>query len=448
MTLIQKFNRRLAAARLLSPQVTVVVAVSTGVDSMVLLQLLQQLPVTERPHLVVAHVNHHLRAQSQTEAAYLQHYCQEHQLNLKLADWQATDHPEHGVEAAGRQFRYRFFTKVMQATGAKAVLTAHHANDQVETYLMKLARGGDIAQLTGIADSRPFAGGQLVRPLLDWSKAELRDYAAQHDVTYFEDATNQDVQLTRNRVRQRVVPELMTVNPRLLSHVADYQQQLADLLAAKQQMVATLLPTVMTKTGGLIVSQWQRVPDQWQLPVFKAWLTERTGSLVSELKLKPLVAWARRSSSASRTVAVNASWELQRSADIIEAAPIKKRGKKLMPQEKIMVDLNQWQKITTTQTVGIFTQAPTATSQPFWLTTADWPLVWRPWQSGDRVALKGGGHQTVRRLLINQKVPAERRDQVQVLVNAQGEVLWVVGHKYSYRTTGTQTVFLALKHKS
>jgi tRNA(Ile)-lysidine synthase len=147
-------------------------------------------------------------------------------------------------------------------------------------------------------------------------------------------------------------------------------------------------------------------------------------------------------------VAVNASWELQRSADIIEAAPIKKRGKKLMPQEKIMVDLNQWQKITTTQTVGIFTQAPTTTSQPFWLTTADWPLVWRPWQSGDRVALKGGGHQTVRRLLINQKVPAEQRDQVQVLVNAQGEVLWVVGHKYSYRTTGTQTVFLALKHKS
>lgn len=59
MTPIQKFNRRLAAARLLSPQVTVVVAVSTGVDSMVLLRLLQQLPVTERPHLVVAHVNHH-----------------------------------------------------------------------------------------------------------------------------------------------------------------------------------------------------------------------------------------------------------------------------------------------------------------------------------------------------------------------------------------------------
>lgn len=85
-----------------------------------------------------------------------------------------------------------------------------------------------------------------------------------------------------------------------------------------------------------------------------------------------------------------------------------------------MVDLNQWQKITATQTVGIFTRVPNVVSQPFWLTEADWPLVWRPWQAGDRIVLKGGGHQLVRRLLIDRKVPAERREQVQVLVNAQG----------------------------
>ncbi|KLD61475.1 hypothetical protein WP50_02030 [Lactiplantibacillus plantarum] len=68
MTPIQKFNRQLAAAKLLSPQQTVVVAVSTGVDSMVLLHLLQRLPAAERPRVVVAHVNHHLREQSQMEA--------------------------------------------------------------------------------------------------------------------------------------------------------------------------------------------------------------------------------------------------------------------------------------------------------------------------------------------------------------------------------------------
>ena len=448
MTPIQKFNRQLAAAQLLSPQQTVVVAVSTGVDSMVLLHLLQQLPASERPQLVVAHVNHHLRTQSQTEADYLRQYCQQRHLKLALADWLPAAHPKSGIEAAGRQFRYHFFADVMRANHAAAVLTAHHANDQVETYIMKLARGGDIEQLTGIAASRAFATGRLVRPLLTWSKVQLRDYAAAHHVTYFEDATNRDVTLTRNRIRHQVVPELMVVNPQLLSHVADYQRQLTALLAAKKQMVTVLLAQVMTSTGALVAHQWAEVPDQWRLAVFTAWLEQQTQQLLSESKLYPLAAWAQKPYPATSSVTVNADWELTRNAGIIEARSIKKRVKKLMPREKIMVDLNQWQKITATQTVGIFTQAPRVTSQPFWLTGADWPLVWRPWQSGDRIVLKGGGHQTVRRLLINQKVPAELREQVQVLVNAAGNVLWVVGHKYSYRTIGTQTVFLALKHES
>lgn len=448
MTPIQTFHRQLAAAKLLSPQQTVVVAVSTGVDSMVLLHLLQQLPMTERPQLVVAHVNHHLRDQSQAEADYLRRYCQQQHLKLVLADWVTAEHPQSGIEAAGRQFRYQFFANVMHDNQAAAVLTAHHANDQVETYIMKLARGGDIAQLTGIAASRPFATGQLVRPLLTWSKAQLRDYAIEQHVVYFEDVTNQDVQLTRNRIRQRVVPELMTVNPQLLNHVADYQQQLATLLAAKAQMVTVLLSQVITSTGALLVSQWSTLPSQWQLAVFSTWLEKQTHQLFTESKLQPLVSWGQRRQLAASRLTLNATWELHRNAGIIEALPIKKRVKKLMPHEKIMVDLNQWQKITTTQTVGIFTQAPNVTSQPFWLTTTDWPLMWRPWQAGDRIALKGGGHQTVRRLLINQKVPVELRGQVLVLVNAQGNVLWVVGHKFSYRTAGTQTVFLALKHES
>lgn len=448
MTPIQKFNRQLAAAKLLSPQQTVVVAVSTGVDSMVLLHLLQRLPAAERPRVVVAHVNHHLREQSQMEADYLRQYCQQQNLKLVMADWLPAAHPKSGIEAAGRQFRYHVFAKVMRENRATAVLTAHHANDQVETYLMKLARGGDISQLTGIATSRPFATGRLIRPLLTWSKDQLRNYAAEQHVVYFEDVTNQDVALTRNRIRHRVVPELMTVNPRLLKHVADYQQQLTTLLMAKKQMVTVLLSQVVTATGALVVDQWGALPSQWQLAVFATWLEQQTQQLFTESKLQPLVSWGQRTRPATSRLTVNSAWELYRNAGIIEALPIKKRGKKLMPREKIMVDLNQWQKITATQTVGIFTRVPNVVSQPFWLTEADWPLVWRPWQAGDRIVLKGGGHQLVRRLLIDRKVPAERREQVQVLVNAQGNVLWVVGHKFSYRTTGTQTVFLALKHES
>jgi tRNA(Ile)-lysidine synthetase, N-terminal domain len=324
MTPIQKFNRQLAAAKLLSPQQTVVVAVSTGVDSMVLLHLLQRLPAAERPRVVVAHVNHHLREQSQMEADYLRQYCQQQNLKLVMADWLPAAHPKSGIEAAGRQFRYHVFAKVMRENRATAVLTAHHANDQVETYLMKLARGGDISQLTGIATSRPFATGRLIRPLLTWSKDQLRNYAAEQHVVYFEDVTNQDVALTRNRIRHRVVPELMTVNPQLLKHVADYQQQLTTLLTAKKQMVTVLLSQVVTATGALVVDQWGALPSQWQLAVFATWLEQQTQQLFTESKLQPLVSWGQRTRPATSRLTVNAAWELYRNAGIIEALPIKK----------------------------------------------------------------------------------------------------------------------------
>ncbi|RRK10348.1 tRNA lysidine(34) synthetase TilS [Lactiplantibacillus garii] len=450
MTPVQQFNRQLAQSRLLYPTKTVVVAVSTGVDSMVLLTLLQRLPVRQRPRIIVAHVNHHLRRQSQREAAFLTRYCAEHHLTLQVTDWPVQSHPQTGVEAAGRAFRYHFFEQVMATTGAVAVLTAHHANDQAETYLMKLARGGDVAQLTGIAPQRPFAGGQLIRPLLTWSKQTIRAYAAAQEIQFYEDVTNQDVQFTRNRIRQRVVPELTTVNPEFLTHVAGYQQQLRQLLTAKSEMVAYLLPHVVTETETVNLAALQRVPAAWQLPLLRAWLHQRTHELFSEEKLRPVMHWLQNTNHPTGTLPVNGTVDLVKQVDIIDVRPHKKRVKKLMPGEKIMVDLNQWQKITATQTAGLFSHPTVAAGQPLRLVEQDWPLYWRPWRAGDQLTLRGGGHQSVRRVLIDQKLPAEQRSRVRVLVNAHEQVLWVVGHKFTYRDHdfGTQTVFLALKHGS
>ena len=450
VTPTQRFNRELAANQLLLPTKTIVVAVSTGVDSMVLLTLLQQLPLKQRPHLVVAHVNHHLRAQSAREANFLIRYCHDHQLSLEVADWPVADHPQTGVEAAGRQFRYDFFARVMRAVDAAALLTAHHANDQAETFLMKVARGGDLAQLTGIAASRPFVTGRLVRPLLSWPKQTLRDYAEQQRVPFFEDVTNQDVHLTRNRIRHRVVPELTTINPELLGHIASYEKQLTELLAAKADMVATLLPAVVTSTDALVIAKLRQVPASWQLAVLRAWLERRCQQRFSELKLRPILHWILKAEPSNQPVPLNSASGLVKKVDIIDVCPLKKRVKKLMPAQKIMVDLNQWQKITAIQTAGVFTRTPPANAQPLRLTATDGLLSWRPWRTGDQLTLKGGGHQSVRRILIDQKVPVAQRSQVMVLVNAQQTVLWVVGHKFIYRDrdTGTQTVFLALKHRS
>lgn len=178
MLMLQKqFERHLQRSRFFSTQDKVVIAVSTGVDSMVLLDLLQGLPPALRPHLIVAHVNHELREQSVEEEAYIKQYCKEHGLQLALYHWPRKDHPTTGIENAARQVRYRFFTDVMKEEGAAVLVTAHHENDLAETMLMKLTRGGQLPQLLGICDQRPFASGKLVRPLLPFSKEQLISYA-------------------------------------------------------------------------------------------------------------------------------------------------------------------------------------------------------------------------------------------------------------------------------
>ena len=96
---------------------------------------------------------------------------------MLVKHWPRATHPQTGIEAAARRFRYQFFAEVMAARQSPILLTAHHQNDLAETMLMKLVRGGQLNQLVGIEAVRSFAGGRLVRPLLPFSKQQLRAYA-------------------------------------------------------------------------------------------------------------------------------------------------------------------------------------------------------------------------------------------------------------------------------
>src|SRR5699024_9177859 len=153
----------------------------------------------------------------------------EHGLKFQSLVWPKSQHPRAVVEEAGRNVRYRFFADVMADRKIKLLLTAHHGDDQAETVLMKLIRGGDLRQLQGIAWHRPFQGSKLLlRPLLGFSKEQLYDYAKKIGLQYFEDESNQSDDFLRNRIRHQVVPLLKQEEPQFLAHVAAYQQQLTD----------------------------------------------------------------------------------------------------------------------------------------------------------------------------------------------------------------------------
>ena len=429
-TILKQFERHLEQGRFFAKDDLVIVAVSTGVDSMALLDLLQRLPDGRRPRLLVAHVNHELRDQSTVEEAYLTNYCRQAGLSWRVAHWTKEDHPEHGVEEAARHFRYAFFKRLLTEYHAAAVVTAHHANDLAETMLMKMTRGGQLDQLVGIRDQRPLGRGKLVRPLLPFTKAELYRYARARGLKWFEDQTNQELTVARNRYRHQIIPALERENPQLITHLLDYRAQLTELLAWRNQELARLLDSVQAGQHLELVA-FTQLPDFQQAELLRYWL-EQSG--VTDLKAD-LINQVRRvlnnPQKPQELIELPGSSVLVKDYAECRLENIDKLSSQRQKAPVYMVKLGQQYPIDKQQKLLVTTMQD-AGGMEMWLSPDQLPLTLRPWQPGDRLRLKGGGHQSVHRVLIDRKVNAGDRGSQLVLVDARGTVVWLIGRKWSW----------------
>lgn len=427
------FRRCPSGSRFFSPRARVVLAVSGGVDSVVLLDLFLTLPATVRPQLIVAHVNHQLRAASDHEEATLRAWCQDRGLPLVVARWPRADHPARGIEAAARAFRYRFFARVMRDRGATALATAHHADDLAETFMMKLVRGGQLSQLVALRDARLFGSGTLIRPLLRVPKADLVAYAHERGLPWFEDASNQDLAMTRNRYRHEYLPALERENPRLVEEIGDYHQQLGDLLALAAPALASLDVRLLDQAGGLRLTGYDQLAPAIQRAYLRHWLAGRGVTAVKADQLAQAHHLLSLAGPAQGMVTLAAGWCLVRTYD---RASVKKKPK-IEPHRALensdVVKLDRWYQRPGVESFGLWRATPPLSAGPLvWLTRDQWPLRRRPWRPGDRLPLKGGGHQRVSRILIDQKVARAVRKHQEVVVDRQGRVVWLVGRKVAW----------------
>ena len=404
-----------------------VVAVSTGVDSMVLLDLLQR--VTAKQRIVVAHVNHHLRKQSVQEEEYLRQYCEKHQLQLYVDQW--VHHPEHGIETAARNERYQFFAKVVQRVGASLLLTAHHENDLAETMLMKLVRTGDLQELIGIKESRPFHEAQIIRPLLAVPKSQLIQYAEHHGIRWFEDATNQEDDTFRNRVRHHYLPALQQENPQLLDHMYRLHSELGELLDFQQEEADAHAKTVFTEDG-LKLREYQKCVPVLRRWLLRKWLNQHHWYNVSLLELKQADHWLMNQQKPTGEYQVGTAVQLIKNYSNVQLQKVRKSAKKNVKITDFMVEFDHWYTDTNGDCFGVFSQPVGKVQAKVWLTDNQLPLRVRTWRPNDEVRLKNGHHQKVRRILIDQKVPQSMRPLQLVVVDHQDQVLWVVNRKTAW----------------
>ena len=199
----------------------VLLALSGGLDSMFLFHLLSTYQNELGIELILAHVNHKQRSESDWEENELRKLADAAELPIYITSFSGDF-----SEARAREFRYDFFRKIMKEVGATALVTAHHADDQVETILMRLIRGSRLRHLIGIKKSQVVDDIEIIRPLLHFHKTDFPP------IFHFEDQTNHENSYFRNRIRNKYLPELEKENPRLKSALLDLGREISDYQAA------------------------------------------------------------------------------------------------------------------------------------------------------------------------------------------------------------------------
>jgi tRNA(Ile)-lysidine synthase len=218
MELLQRFKEAIKENNLFSSKDKLLLAVSGGVDSVVLCELCKQ----AGDDFVIAHCNFRLRnKESERDEEFVRTLSNKYKVEVKVKKFDTEKYAEENkisTQEAARELRYNWFNELLTTdSGLKTILTAHHADDNAETVLMNFCRGTGLHGLTGI----PISQGKIRRPLLSFTKQELLDFAKENKLDFVEDSSNLSSKYTRNYFRNEIIPAIAKVYPVVKENLND-----------------------------------------------------------------------------------------------------------------------------------------------------------------------------------------------------------------------------------
>lgn len=404
---------------------TVLCALSGGMDSMALLHVLCKLREVLEFSLCAAHYNHKLRGEeSERDADFVASYCKAQKIPLILGEGDVEREAKNqgrGLEETARSMRYAFLEDAAHSAEAVRIATAHHADDNVETLLLHLVRGTGLRGLTGIPPVR----GNIVRPLLTTSRREIADYVQRNGLPFVEDSSNRDKSFARNRLRHEVLPILQDMNPNLVSSVALTVRSLREDQAYLEARALELFREAHRAEDGMVIATncLGMVPKALAVRVILRMLEEIEAPAPSQVHLSGIIAIAQ-GADPSASLHLPGGILIQRVyGDILIAWDFKHEP--LPPLGETPLDLNGVTEIGTWQVSCRELLCPAELPQSKMTVYLDAqkvcaPLVLRSRQMGDVLALPGRRSKTLKKLMIEEKIPRRVREQVPVLADRDG----------------------------
>ena len=436
--LLKRVEDSVHAKKLFREGESILVAVSGGLDSMVLLHLLARLAPVHRWRLAVAHFNHQLRGRSSKGDERLVKRTAE-QLGLPFAVGRADVRAlavarGESLEMGARELRHKFFVQAALRKKIRVIALAHHADDQVELFFLRLLRGAGVEGLAGMKWHNPSpknARISLARPLLAESKAALRAWAAREKIDFREDATNAQLDIRRNRIRHELLPLL----------AGKYQPALAQVVL--RQMDIFSADAEFVNQAALKWLRSRRPPKFDTLPV-----AVQRACLQLQLAQKGVPAnfdlIEQIRALAGRPIAIGAAKSVLRDTDgQVRLIPVRKPGFSTRQTRRRLTGRAGgllFDNVRITWEIGPLAAGTVralkngVNSEQFDADKVGQAIGLRHWRPGDRFQPIGmAGGVKLQDLFTNRKIPRDERHGLVVATTAAGELFWVEGLRLAER---------------
>ena len=410
-------------------QHTFLIAISGGLDSVVLTHLMQQSGAKCR----LAHCNFQLRGdESKRDEDFVNHYATDLNIPLSIIHFNTADYAKEqklSIQESARKLRYEWFAALRKEFDLKWLLTAHHADDNIETVMMHFFRGTGIKGMTGI----PYLQKEqsIIRPLLPFHKSELAEYAKENNLSYVEDSSNKKEDYTRNFFRLNLLPQIKTIYPQVEDNILNniqrfneantiynsvIEQHKKNLLEFKGNEIH--IPVLkLKKSNPLSAFVWEIIKDYG----FQSAQTEEVIKLLDSHTGSYIL-------SSTHRIILNRNWLLIVPNNTQEAAniQIEENDKTvLLPKGQLTID-----KIMYDNSFKIPTQSDIACID---IKVLKFPLLLRPWKQGDYFYPLGmTKKKKLSRFFIDEKLSVTEKENVLVL-ESQGKIIWILGYRIDNR---------------
>jgi tRNA(Ile)-lysidine synthase len=413
-------------AKMLTPDEPLLVGVSGGPDSVALLDILMK--SGWRPH--VCHLNHQLRgAESDADAEFVRQLATQHGLSCTIESCKVA-----GDEDSARRARHEFFARVAATTNIQKLALAHTADDQVETFLLRLFRGAGVPGLVGIWPERQLGDLRVVRPLLKARRAEVIEYLNAQGLKFREDSSNVDTKFTRNRIRHELLPLLeREYNPAIRDVLLNTTEILRDEDFYLLRHIAQRFYMAVCQNDAVNVKALANCPIAVQRRILRFWLggDSEDGPRFTFEHIESARGAALGDSPSAEIdlpddLVVYREYEWLQKAQRKDIEPVRGRWPLNLTGETIIRELGM------RFVVG-------ETGERFDGDALGGSLFVRTWKNGDRFQPLGMSEsKKLQDFFVDEKVPRRRRGRVPLVCTADGRIAWVVSHRIAepFKVTG------------